>query len=1050
MGYTARPAFRALIDAMPGNSNLREQDFVALAPMHPYTAFLLTMLSSSFSASQRTMFSFLRGDQAGGTRENFNWFIQNQDMERSPWLTVDYLWNYFFAVENADASPQTQEIRSYYLNKCDSMDEQELRVFKVIMLLMLLEKEARGNRIYRPLVRNVQIAFIGTPLNGKTDVILESFARKGYINLTGAADDMQITFPMMSIDQARLEEITKRVSLEKSFERCMASGGDIFEATKSLYRSNMPNRFAERFLVRPCSALSSNARATLSDLGRFIAEKPYRIGVLLLLPKEEADIPKINQFIEIEASKEENGRIIFINMAEPIRADQWDAWIKAKAREEYAGVTGDQNRRFYADAAKSILTAWCNKLAVVIKFATFCGEKKQISDNLSAYLDKIVNKVYGYGPEQLSLNDNLYKPQYGNTYIKMGMGLDTGSRGAFDGLIKQIIDDGLWENRDGLSQPKANPLNKAYRALQELIDGNQAQPTRFVHIWDMLQAPPFGYFPSAIASFIVGYLLTGYTKGQHYLDDGRNTVLMSVEGMAKVVEDMLKGKAIALSYKLLKMDPKHLELCQRIASIFGLSEDQTVTLAEACKHMRIKVAQWQYPIWVVEYSKAYEEQDNKENLSQTIGYMIRFMNSTDPGTELVIADKLYDLMSQTHRLHLYLRNLLITDNLLQGMNVFLEKHAPQTVSYIIGSLGKQMSDVREAAKVRTAESGCWLWGRDKFQQEMESWEKETQLVCVLNALLAQQASDLKDAYAQLRGIFGQYRLPFSILRLVTLGNVDALQKLWNVIVRSQREDPSNLAEELKDQITDIRVMIFGEDKLLQAYVFKEFNIDLPLESIRTNLTRELQANAWEKDATVFRSEVERHVQNMKALQLFEQMRSLWRDISGVDSPNAWSDKMGTPIEWIPVYDDPAFKDVIQSLRSQRPGHPNYIAKLIENLQANNILWKNQLVDQSLCDQMIVKHIVPNNRHMIGTYLTVNELRTQMLRIIGRNVSDWPSRLHDLIRESGRMLEQAYQTKAMPSVRRKIEDMTPDRAKAYLMELVKSSAALGMAILEEDK
>ena len=111
--------------------------------MHPYTAYLLKYIAKDISSNQRTIFQFLSGDYAGDDdKTNFKWFVEHFAFEYGKWnyLTVDYLWNYFFKANNVDLdSSFIQKITHYnnYAPLCDdpaseTIGERRRRILKVI------------------------------------------------------------------------------------------------------------------------------------------------------------------------------------------------------------------------------------------------------------------------------------------------------------------------------------------------------------------------------------------------------------------------------------------------------------------------------------------------------------------------------------------------------------------------------------------------------------------------------------------------------------------------------------------------------------------------------------------------------------------------------------------------------------------------------------------------------------------------------------------------------------------------------------------------------
>ncbi len=67
-----------------------------LAPIHPMTLSLLSTVAQNFGASQRTLFRFMKDRKESDEGVGFIHYIQAHGPTNWPWLTADYLWDYFF------------------------------------------------------------------------------------------------------------------------------------------------------------------------------------------------------------------------------------------------------------------------------------------------------------------------------------------------------------------------------------------------------------------------------------------------------------------------------------------------------------------------------------------------------------------------------------------------------------------------------------------------------------------------------------------------------------------------------------------------------------------------------------------------------------------------------------------------------------------------------------------------------------------------------------------------------------------------------------------
>ena len=118
---------------------LKEDQLQSLCPIHPMTLSLLTKVSENFAASSRTLFSFMKDQAKADKNVGFLYFINTCGPDDWSWLTVDYLWDYFFTTESDIRSFSSEARRAFQLYESKKelveADEYTLRVFKGALLL---------------------------------------------------------------------------------------------------------------------------------------------------------------------------------------------------------------------------------------------------------------------------------------------------------------------------------------------------------------------------------------------------------------------------------------------------------------------------------------------------------------------------------------------------------------------------------------------------------------------------------------------------------------------------------------------------------------------------------------------------------------------------------------------------------------------------------------------------------------------------------------------------------------------------------------------------
>ena len=101
-------------------TEIKEESFLNLLPVHPMAAFLLKFLSESFQSNQRSIFEYLKGSANGHEFQEFLAEGGPTDVNRQL-LTVDYLWKYFIERDDIKlgSNQDIEKVRAQYRIICN-------------------------------------------------------------------------------------------------------------------------------------------------------------------------------------------------------------------------------------------------------------------------------------------------------------------------------------------------------------------------------------------------------------------------------------------------------------------------------------------------------------------------------------------------------------------------------------------------------------------------------------------------------------------------------------------------------------------------------------------------------------------------------------------------------------------------------------------------------------------------------------------------------------------------------------------------------------------
>ena len=1039
------PVFSLLQSEMRGYlDEYCERDFINLIPLHPYSAYLLTHLSAQFSANQRTMFSFLQAQGGTEERPDFCWFInQHGPASEWKWLTSDYLWDYFLVQDSFESNDGAQERVSYYLNNVSRVDGNRRRIFKAAMLLLVLELRASGVKLLQPFLSNLEMMFRGTDLTPSRikRILTEDLEKQGLLQLTELArGQWQISLPMLHVDRERLAKIKELKAREWTFERNTIDSSVLHNAVTSMATISSPNRTAERYLLR--CATHSNASGVLADLAT--KTRPNQIGVLVLLAHEAADVGQSRRFIEQKITQPEYQNIAFVQITYAFGAENWERWQEAKAREAYALERHDRaNSQVYADRATKLITDWLMHVRISRNCIFYRGHEAQFGSNFWENLDIFASETFPAGMERLSQKDDLYDTAISIKAAQLGLGqrVSAGVRGRFDALIRAMKKEGIWDNLIALDAKPDHPLARARQMVAQLLATSSSRAVKFKDIWDALQAEPFGYLRVRFTCFLLGYLFREYVGKGYYLNDGRNTSVMSIEGIAVAVENLLKGKGDF--YSISQMKQEHILLCNQCSRIFHLDSEKGSTLQEMRKHVREVIADYRYPLWVAAYGEhipSYQRDFFNE--------MSTFLSEEGEAQQLACADRLCKILDENPGLVNEANVMMKPDRFTDGMDKYLRQHAPETVAYTLDK-NYGMDKVRNVVRERISESGFWLWDKQRLDQEIERIEQETSLVRLLAQLTSQPVVTLEEAKSSLKSQLEQLRIPASLLAKKSQPLADLIIRLWR-LANSQGtiDESSDFERQLEGSIATIQTLMADESEILRAGLSERTGFDFTLEAVTNELISKLPSGCLDMDERTYWVHVDQIAARMQIAGLHRELRASWMRVSGYESPKECSTALTFPVAWLPAMRSTEARVLTTALDGTTPLRTDDYDRLQQWITVNGESLKAQINDRELHEQLWLEEMVGDYSVMISEELTLSELISQIPRKFGDDVHAWGDKrmeIRDLIQQ---LMSYYYGRTGKVRVLQRIEQLSERECKLYLKALIENNESVGLAILKD--
>ncbi|MDH7578823.1 MAG: hypothetical protein QHH75_13650 [Bacillota bacterium] len=1030
------------------SEDIKNEDLKGLLPMHPFAALLLQDISSKISSNQRTMFQFLCGnpDLTDTTKHNFRWFISDHDVNNWPYLTSDYIWDYF-DLDNVDLDDKSKNAISHYHNFAGQcQDENEERVLKVTLLLTAIQRErGRGiTNLLRPTLSNISAAFAGTPIADQIVDIMHKFVKKGVFGSMPEGNDTLYVTQSQSIDEETFKELENKLKGILSFEKL------IVDSNYSIAENFVLTGYAlSRFEV--ICASHRDLKTKLAGVKNIDSNK---VPLVFMFAKNEEDSVKNYAAIQTALAEQQREIIIADISSQPLTDLEYDNFIKCKVKSSYFIKIDPNQARLNESQAKAVIDTWKTKINnTTVKLYSQSIEPIFLigAGQFSQRLKEINAKIYPYGLESITSNDKMFSPSgYRETVPAMGMDkIAIPANFNYLQIFKNnMAKDNIWNNKSYYNELPAHTLSKMKLAVEKLISESFALKSSIaiIDIWNLLKEKPFGLMSCIGSAFVMGFLLKEYADSGYYKKDANNNnAPLTHNNLADMIVGVIKGLKHADNQYIVKMTEEHELFCKYSGEIFKLSSEKQNSIQDIMKGIKTALPNTDYPLWALKYYiKKNDDLGLAEEAMPVIDLYCEFVSiNKQPGRdETKIAEEIVRLFKRDAGIKDYLKNVFNGNNLKAGMDYYISDYKPELVS-LAERLGAGKEYIGEIKNKLTADSS-WLWEKGDIDNRIEEVFLDYKIVEAVNKILFQPVSKLDSAAEAIRSRLSAIKMPFEFFK----GYYPELDKLFmdliNIYKTSSFKGINKTAflKELEDKAD-----LFNNFYAKQQRVFKTGINDL----LKTELTDEeatylygqAESKAILKPLYDYEQDLKQTLTSYQKNKKYEGLLEKWKSVSDTNSPAEWSFINKIPILCLFGSEIQEAKQVFDIINAGRAKTTDLaIEQAITFLDTN--LNINLLNDKEKCNQ-IFKGFVSGEYDLLIT--DIDEIKNLLYEHLGSNVYDWfihKNSIESIVKEYA---TKKYITSYYNKVYEKIDKLPPEQVKTYLKELIKDEPLVGIKIMK---
>ena len=637
-----------------------------LYPFHPYTAYLATFVSRAIGSAERSIFEFLNDDERG-----FKDFINN-DIDTVKYLTADKVWDFFVGAFSEDRTNNFDAIinkYSMYSTKLEDTDIPELSVFKVILLLNLLNRVTlmdggdQEKSLVNPSKKNILQVLSGAWSNEAINNALNAIDEKQII-LKGPDDVFEVSSSAMPLEKIQAEKDKLYLKYEDVSTLLDEYIGYRSDITKIISNADSFNRAAEFSLVwggLPAISMESKLLKAFS--------KGYAAKVAIILfrgetptydkksnrPENAMEIQK--NLVQKLSEKDTMENVVFVISDVSLGQQRFEGVIDAKARENVARDTKVEAPSPYEKKASRWMEKWRTEIIDGAATIIFRGERVNTPIYKSVChsgLAADVARVFPNGAEripQIASASTGWKQIYAKkTVEKICYAINRGEIESFSGaesavshLLKDKSENWIFDEKlNYIGQYDAScPMTVLIKVIDDKIA--ELRNKTVVDIgqeFKFLTEPPYGYYNNYICMAAVALAFRRYT-GKMYLSDQGSLVSPTI--MRDIVNsafyNWLNQKQDAkLRVRFSTAEEKN--LIDLIQTIFGVKGDG---ISETKWAMRASFEnKYKSPLWSLKYVV-----DKGAEFNSVIDSLFALANATgDSITQEDVAELLEGLKKQ--------------------------------------------------------------------------------------------------------------------------------------------------------------------------------------------------------------------------------------------------------------------------------------------------------------------------------------------------------------------------------------------------------------------
>lgn len=1035
------------------SAKITEDELKAILPIHPFTALLLKHLSSAFDSNQRSMFDFIKNNR-GEDVKGFQWYIDNHGpLDNSYFiLTIDMLWDFFYEKGKEHLAPNIRNILdSYGRQNIALLDEEHQRVLKTILLLQAISQKV-GDRVELFIAneKNINHAFDGTELEGgQATRIAEKLVREEilYKKPTGI-NKFQYSAIINAGDTTVITKQKEEFMKNKKTQDLVAEGqlSDVL---------NLSGALNLRYVVK--TATADNFKRVINELINQQSKYENNILAVVAYAKDESESYSIKKMIKEACQNDEIGMIFIDTSLSYLGSDGFEQYCENMANSSYQRGKDNALANQFDTLAKDVLKKWKDKI-VSGEFFLYCkdksvdGERITNFDELLKELKEYNRKKYPDGIENYKVIENMF------AMTSIGQGALCGAEEKIAGTFRsgneatklETALSGAWGIENYWTKSPTKTISKIKIAVENEI--NQAFDAEgkvaISQIYDLLKKAPFGFMPCNLTAFILGFILKDYANDTYRWSDGQVSDNMSPIKLKEMIEEIIKLQVTPNNrYKekyIVTMTEEERAFSAVTSKVFGIPENQCASIEQTRDRVRSKMKELAFPIWCV------KEILETESLSVTniiieeliISYwgLANSNNLSSKTSEMNIALNIGKLCLANPTASDDLARLITKEYCKKGMVSYLGKYQEGNLIKLANEIGDNGEYINTLKTKFDADAANWVWNIDTANKKIDELIVEYSIILESNKINTKTYSFV-EMTSEWCDKLNLIRLSYEAIKNDVDEVKTILEMLWQIkktgIISDSQKGP--FLEQLKINLHSFKNFWQSQNEIFSR-VCSFWLEGLSAEQI-DDVFKQIHTGVFTRSKSEYLQIVEDEVNAYKRNLGKTKLRNLWYEKTNTTTPRVWSTTYQTPLMCMIDKDEDRAKNAFATINRNNPDDIE-IKKAIEFLEQTDIF--NNLNSSENRDKCFMEKVVKNYSAVLTD---INEIRKHLSERITSEPYDWYPSV-EVERKIKAFAEARYNSGGSDKALRKIEEMSPEKLKNYLKQLIKDNIVVGMEIIND--